>query len=964
MDVQKLNLEESIEELGKIVELSAKEIDNPLCESLAEEARIIYEQYPESEDIALRYAMVLFNLLVKQENVEELLNTINSVKEIFVLFKHSETIASQYAKALVNLSAKQINVEDRLKTAELVKEIFDQFKYSEEIALRYAMALFNLSNNQNDINDRKETISKLEDLTLKFQNSQDIALRYANALFNLSNQQNDINDRKEIVSKLEVLTLKFQYSELIALRYASSLVNLSNQQNDIKQRKETISELEALTLKFQNSELIALRYAMALVNLSIKQTEPEEISENAQKIQAIYKKFNEPQDIALQYAMVLVSLSAEQTKLEDITKTVQKIQTIYKKFDKYQDIALNYAMALVNLSIKQTEPEEISENAQKIQAIYKKFNEPQDIALQYAMVLVSLSAEQTKLEDITKTVQKIQTIYKKFNKYQDIALNYAMALVNLSLEQANLDKLNDTASKLKKIAFNFEKNEDINLCYSEVLANIITKQPHQAEKFETMDKLTRLYHNFEQSEEITVQYLTARKDFATNNLIEHSTLVNDICQSLRSIPSINILNILIEILENEEQFEQDQVQFPTTNIIKALDQLCFNSSIKEEKEDKEKNLLIRTLKLGIISDTKYDILKAWIDYYRDDSPKINQLIKIYTLVQQLKYELGLKAEEKNRKLKFGHYTSGKALQSILGKEEKAPFSISGKTHLNNANYMNDPEEGVILEDILKLQKGNPLDPSSWFLMSFTSKTDDLAMWSQYGNNAEGVCIVLNENDFAHYHSLSDLPWYQKNSDKQISHKMNSNVEIPNDISLNESGKEMTIIGNENVQISEGKHSISNNNRDYLYRVAYVHYSDDQFDIEETELFTSEEVTRLKGLLVDLKSELRDYKNSGDPFYKKAIADCIEEIRYLFKSVDYKYEEELRILQYANLNSDNDKIKIDYSPEFGKLYLEREENIQIGEVIFGPKFPNPEYVTPLLKLLDKNIKYKKSTIKFR
>ena len=882
MDGQKYNLEQSLAELDKLLDLSAEQTDKTACEDLAEKARIIYEQFPESEEIALRYAKTLVNLLFEQENVEDVLNTVNSVKQIFEFFKHSEDIALHYAMALVNLSAKQENVEDRLKTAELVKEIFDQFKHSEVIALRYAMALFNLSNNQNDINDRKETISKLEDLTLKFQNSQDIALRYANALFNLSNQQNDINDRKEIVSKLEVLTLKFQYSELIALRYASSLVNLSNQQNDIKQRKETISELEALTLKFQNSELIALRYAMALVNLSIKQTEPEEISENAQKIQAIYKKFNEPQDIALQYAMVLVSLSAEQTKLEDITKTVQKIQTIYKKF----------------------------------------------------------------------------------NKYQDIALNYAMALVNLSLEQANLDKLNDTASKLKKIAFNFEKNEDINLCYSEVLANIITKQPHQAEKFETMDKLTRLYHNFEQSEEITVQYLTARKDFATNNLIEHSTLVNDICQSLRSIPSINILNILIEILENEEQFEQDQVQFPTTNIIKALDQLCFNSSIKEEKEDKEKNLLIRTLKLGIISDTKYDILKAWIDYYRDDSPKINQLIKIYTLVQQLKYELGLKAEEKNRKLKFGHYTSGKALQSILGKEEKAPFSISGKTHLNNANYMNDPEEGVILEDILKLEKRNPLDPSSWFLMSFTSKTDDLAMWSQYGNNAEGVCIVLNENDFAHYHSLSDLPWYQKNSDKQISHKMNSNVEIPNDISLNESGKEMTIIGNENVQISEGKHSISNNNRDYLYRVAYVHYSDDQFDIEETELFTSEEVTRLKGLLVDLKSELRDYKNSGDPFYKKAIADCIEEIRYLFKSVDYKYEEELRILQYANLNSDNDKIKIDYSPEFGKLYLEREENIQIGEVIFGPKFPNPEYVTPLLKLLDKNINYRKSTIKFR
>ena len=278
--------------------------------------------------------------------------------------------------------------------------------------------------------------------------------------------------------------------------------------------------------------------------------------------------------------------------------------------------------------------------------------------------------------------------------------------------------------------------------------------------------------------------------------------------------------------------------------------------------------------------------------------------------------------------------------------------------------MNDPEEGGILEDILKLEKRNPLEPSSWFLMSFTSKTDDLAMWSQYGNNAEGVCIVLNESDFARYHSLSDLPWYQKNSDKQIGHKMNSSIEVQNNTSSNESNKEMTTISNDNTQNSENKHSTPNNDKDYLYRVAYLHYSNDQFDIEESELFTNEEVTRLKGLLVDLKSELRDYKNSEDPFYKKAIADCIEEIRYLFKSVDYKYEEELRILQYANLRSDNDKIKIDYSPEFGKLYLERKENIQIREVVFGPKFPNPEYVTPLLKLLDKEIKYKKSAIKFR
>ena len=114
----------------------------------------------------------------------------------------------------------------------------------------------------------------------------------------------------------------------------------------------------------------------------------------------------------------------------------------------------------------------------------------------------------------------------------------------------------------------------------------------------------------------------------------------------------------------------------------------------------------------------------------------------------------------------------------------------------------------------------------------------------------------------------------------------------------------------------------------------------------------------------LKEKIDKDLNKGDNFYQKAISDCIEEIRYLFKSVDYKYEDELRILRYANLDPTNEEIKIDKSSGIGKLYVERDNPLQIAEVIFGPKFPNPEYVTPLLKLLDKDIVFKKSTIKFR
>ena len=804
----------------------------------------------------------------------------------------------------------------------------DEQNYNLEQSIAELDKLVEILTKETDSPDLTLITEKLKALQENFPESENRAEACARVLVKLSKMQTTDKDQVFTIEKVRTLYKEFPDSQAIALSYATALFNLSNNQNDINDRKETISKLKDLTLRFQNSQDIALQYANALVNLSSKQTELEEVAETAQKIKDIYIKFNEP-----------------------------------------QDIALPYAKALVNLSSKQTALEEVAETGQKIKDIYIKFNEPQDIALPYATALLSLSDKQSKAGEIAGTTQKIEDIYKKFNEPQDIALPYATALVNLSLKQTNLDKLNDTVSKLKKLAYNFEKNEDITLCYSEALAEIITKQQNEEEILETIDELKRLHGRFVQSEEIAVHYLTVQMDLVKNNQIGQSNLLEDIYQSLESISSIKILNMLVEILENKEQFKQNQVPFPTTNIInnivKALDKLCFDSSIEEGKDEKEKNLLIRTLKLVTISDTKYDILKTWIEHYGEDSTKINRLIKIYTLVQQIKYELGLKDEDINRKLKFGHYTSGKALQSILGKEykeDKDPFSISGKTRLNNANYMNDPEEGVILEDILKLEKRDPLEPSSWFLMSFTSKTDDLAMWSQYGNNAEGVCIVLKKNDFARYHSLSDLSWYQKNSDKQIGHKMKSSVEIQNDNSQNESDKDKSTRGNESVQNYEDKHSTPNNDMDYLYRVAYV--SGDQFDIEETELFTHEEVTRLTGLLENLKSELRDYKNFRDQFYEKAIGDCIEEIRYLFKSVDYKYEEELRILQYANLIPDNKKIKIDYSPEFGKLYVERENPIQIEKVIFGPKFPNPEYVTPLLKLLDDKIDYEKSMIKFR
>ena len=899
MDELKYNLDQSLADLDKLFDLSAKETDKTACEALAEKARIIYEQYPESEGIALRYAEILVNLSVEQVNVEERGNTANLVKQIFEKFNQSEDIALQYTRALVNLSAKQEIVEELLNTANSIKQIFEQFKDSEDIALRYAMVLFNLSLEQVNIKELDDTANSGKQIFEQFEQSEDIALRYAMVLYNLSNRQNDIKERKETVSKIEILTLKFQHSEDIALRYAMALVNLSAKQINVKEIDDTANSVKQIFERFKQSESIALRYAMVLFNLSIEQVNIEELGDTANLVKQIFEQFQYSEDIALRYAMALVNLSVEQVNVEERENTANSVKQIFEQFEQSENIALRYAMALYNLSNRQNDVEERKETISKIETLTLKFQHSEDIALQYAMALVNLSAKQRNVEERGSTTNLVKEIFERFTDSEDIALQYARVLFNLANLQNERDDVGDTVKQILAI--------------------------------------------------------------------------------LTNLSSVEIFKIVVEILEKNPDTPLDTNDTPSSSLTKILDKLCFYSN-----EDVDRKLLIQALNLNLVINTKYDILKDWIKHYKDDENKLNQLIDIYRIVQDIKYQLGLKAKDKNSNLKFGHYTKGKTLQNLLnqdtGNTDDTKFSVSGKTRLYNANYMNDPEEGVVIEEILEpnkdgkrtsyFEKRNILDPSPWFLMSFTSKTDDLTMWSQYGDDAQGVCLVLKEDDFSRFTSFNDVSWRRETTSLEFINKIDLSMsELSSDlkVSANESKKkESTFSANvEEAQPKpEKKDKVAKGNIDYLYRIAYVKNTGENFELEKTELFDGNEITKLKEAVNNLKQKLHERVNDNDDFYKEAISSCIEEIRYLFKSVDYKYENELRILRYANLDPSNDKIKIDKTSGIGKLYVERENSIQIDEVIFGPKFPNPEYVTPLLKLLDKKINYKKSTIKFR
>ena len=680
--------------------------------------------------------------------------------------------------------------------------------------------------------------------------------------------------------------------------------DLSTKETDKTACEALAEKARIIYEQYPESENIALRYAMTLFYLSTKQTELKELEATAEKLQVLQQQFQDSHDIAEALAMILFNLSIKQTDLKELETTAEKLQVLQQQFQDSHDIAEALAKILFNLSIEQTDLKELETTAEKLQVLQQQFPDSPDIALEYAKILVNLSTKQTELKELEASVSKLQSLQERFPDSCDIAEAFAKILFNLSFEQTELQERKASVSKLQSLQERFDKSEVIAFIYGVFLANLFDPQTKVDEYAEEKEKIKKLYEEF--------------SNFMLQNF--------------------------------------DDLFFRDDNVCDRKEYKLFNFILKKD----------------LLKNTKYAILQKWAKRYKEDSSELKNLLSIYQLVQKIKYQLGLKDSDKNQVLKFGHYTKGSTLQIMLDQEEnekkKSIFSVSGKTRLYNANYMNDPEEGIVIEKILGLDRRDILEPSSWFLMSFTNKTDDLAMWSQYGDDAKGVCLVLREDDFSRFTSFNDVSWRKEAI--PIIETMNT-IESTLSYDLKRSPNELNNIkptvaikDEEKRSKSEKKENLPKGNSDYLYRIAYVKNIDEDIELEQTELFSKSEIEDLAKMLNSLKEKLDSGSKVTEENYQDAIAECIEEIRYLFKSVDYKYENELRILRYANLDPSNKEIKIDKTSGVGKLYVERKNSIQIGEVIFGPKFPNPEYVTPLLKLLDKEIKYKKSTIKFR
>ncbi|MDO4775798.1 MAG: DUF2971 domain-containing protein, partial [Aerococcaceae bacterium] len=306
------------------------------------------------------------------------------------------------------------------------------------------------------------------------------------------------------------------------------------------------------------------------------------------------------------------------------------------------------------------------------------------------------------------------------------------------------------------------------------------------------------------------------------------------------------------------------------------------------------------------------------------------ILRIANNVKFIKDTLRLKSLPD--KTSIVHYTSLHNTKFFLPMYQGNTFKPSkAKLKLYNVAYMNDPEEGRVLNRFLDRKhktKGLLLNDqaqiNSVYLFSLSLKEDYLPMWTQYGKNGSGVCIYFKNDNF--------------------------------EIGRHSSNDYLKILQEE----------IKDGNKLPLYRVCYLDCEKKKNSAVFVDGIDSKDKKQIKRSLNEIEKAIEGLKKRGirNLDWINFINNIINEIRYLFKSVSYRHEREIRLMKYLP-NELNDKVKLENREGSDiRLYFEYSQPILIRKIIFGPKAERTEVLKPYIKYCDPNIEIKHSTIKYR
>ncbi|QSF44198.1 tetratricopeptide repeat protein [Paenibacillus tianjinensis] len=343
----------------------------------------------------------------------------------------------------------------------------------------------------------------------------------------------------------------------------------------------------------------------------------------------------------------------------------------------------------------------------------------------------------------------------------------------------------------------------------------------------------------------------------------------------------------------------------------------------------------------VLGDTQYYFLSKIISTFKDYPEIQSNMIGIHLSMKQIMKQCAVSIPEG---AELAHYSRLENLNYLVKKSDDPAY-----LRLNNAAYMNDPSEGLIFISTLKdchgcdapllnkvyerfTNEDTNMQASDVYLFSLTLRVDDLPMWAQYGDKGHGCCLVI-KNDF-----------FDRDND-EIQHDIIGNRE------------------NGNTYVNS-----------YIpYRVIYVKSVNNTMQLSMTKVDGEDDTDSINQIDMELKNivgyiHAASERCHGDAGLEEALIEhlreSIDQIRYLFKTTDYEYEKELRLIRYEPVDSKEIQLNKETSP-VPTLYVKRSgESLRYTKIILGPKVEEANRIAPYLKYVDPSLKVEKSNVPFR
>lgn len=414
----------------------------------------------------------------------------------------------------------------------------------------------------------------------------------------------------------------------------------------------------------------------------------------------------------------------------------------------------------------------------------------------------------------------------------------------------------------------------------------------------------------------------------------------------------------IERHKNEQKVhivgdEYKNIKYYSIELISNLLLCIYNKNGLDEIMNKvqsyvgDNNDLNKIFKVLSLSFVKTEIKEIEMKFIVEDITI--KFIEIYRYIIFLEEYLKIKTP---KNMEFAYYTTLQTFSYLLSDEKSSDDNgIIQKYRLSimNSGYMNDPNEGSVLYDILKLQSEKNSNKTKIcnilgmnfdkkvriqynnalvFLKSFSSKIDKLNMWSEYGDKGKGCCIVVDGETFSSCEDKLRL-LYDIN---KIHCDMQDEYNLYNVVYWNCQNNTFLINGEENRIVKKVLEKILSN----IIEIC------EKNDLLQNNYFSEE-------LIVGL------------------IKDLLSRLSYLIKYDEYQDENEARIVikrsKYGNNCNEISEIENNDDILSSMLYIRYPLKTIIKEVILGPKVENPDFYAPFIlrKLSDINFSCGYTTI---